>query len=74
MGWGENLALGSETGQWTTDRLTTYIQEWYDEVVDANWTAGGVVPNVYSDSSQCVSTSAGSCEIAHYLQLVWATR
>jgi hypothetical protein len=70
-GWGENLAMSTESS-FTTDTLTNFVQMWYEEVVDADWTDAGIVPKVYASLNECQSPDSEKCQIGHYTQVVWA--
>eukprot|EP00927_Polykrikos_kofoidii_P011482 TRINITY_DN14883_c0_g1_i1.p1 TRINITY_DN14883_c0_g1~~TRINITY_DN14883_c0_g1_i1.p1 ORF type:complete len:428 (+),score=23.02 TRINITY_DN14883_c0_g1_i1:38-1321(+) len=77
-GWGENLAMSwsSLGSQVTTGALTGFVQAWYDEVEDTEWTAdgtGATSKNYSNPNTQCKSPNgSGACMIGHYTQVVWA--
>jgi hypothetical protein len=71
-GWGENLAMTTATS-YTTDTLVNFVQMWYNEEVDAEWTDSGLVPRVYGSLSECQSPNDVECQIGHYTQVVWAS-
>mmetsp|Transcript_51618 Transcript_51618/g.99762 ORF Transcript_51618/g.99762 Transcript_51618/m.99762 type:complete len:508 (+) Transcript_51618:74-1597(+) len=79
QGWGENLAMSYSSlgNQISTSGLTGFVQAWYDEVEDTQWTADGTgaISKIYPNpQAQCKSynNATGKCMIGHYTQVVWA--
>jgi hypothetical protein len=78
-GTGENLAMSwsSAGNSYDTDKLTGFVQNWYDEIEDTEWSSDWktVSSKIYADpATQCKSPDGtGKCMIGHYTAVVWAS-